>query len=202
MFDWIRNTPLHWEVKSVFNVSMLQSRKLRLCEIFEIFESCISNLISYILEANTSWKFQDRSWINKLCVFSTSIYSRKIFSPINIKGKPDFFIFFPEILPPFNLIKKICDKLLFLVPICKDCRYHHRYSDIFTGNKNGHKTDMKKIMIANDIVTYWNLILTQRRITCSMSYSSTDSGRPLIHVSDWLIFCFGNLILQQKKRKQ
>ena len=33
------------------------------------------------------------------------------------------------------------------------------------------------------------------------SYSYTDSWKPPIHVSDWLIFCCGNLILHQKHIK-
>ena len=31
------------------------------------------------------------------------------------------------------------------------------------------------------------------------AYSSTDSWKPPIHISDWLIFCCGNLRLYQKK---
>ena len=33
------------------------------------------------------------------------------------------------------------------------------------------------------------------------TYSSTDNFLPHIPVSDWLIFCFGNSILHQKKTK-
>ena len=33
------------------------------------------------------------------------------------------------------------------------------------------------------------------------SYSYTDSWKPPIHVSDWLIFCCGNLILHQKRNE-
>ena len=36
------------------------------------------------------------------------------------------------------------------------------------------------------------------QITCN-TYSSTDSLKSPIHLSDWLIFCCGNLILHQKK---
>ena len=34
----------------------------------------------------------------------------------------------------------------------------------------------------------------------SFTYSSTDSWKPPIHVSDWLIFCCENLIFYQKKK--
>ena len=34
-----------------------------------------------------------------------------------------------------------------------------------------------------------------------ITYSSTNSWKPLIHVSDWLIFCCGNLILDKKINK-
>ena len=33
-----------------------------------------------------------------------------------------------------------------------------------------------------------------------VNISSTDSWKPPIHVSDWLISCCGNLILHQKKK--
>ena len=36
--------------------------------------------------------------------------------------------------------------------------------------------------------------------TLMVTYSSTDSWKPPIHVSDWLIFYCGNLILHQKKK--
>ena len=32
-----------------------------------------------------------------------------------------------------------------------------------------------------------------------VAYSSIDSWKPAIHVFDWLIFCYGNLILYQKR---
>ena len=52
---------------------------------------------------------------------------------------------------------------------------------------------------------FQNIVLMQNFIRLPLSnfaYSSTDSWKPLIYVSDWLIFCCGNLILHQKKKSK
>ena len=58
----------------------------------------------------------------------------------------------------------------------------------------------------NNVYIFLRLQWPSVFIYCSFSfkilpYSSTDSWKPPIRVSDWLIFCFGNLILHKKKRK-
>ena len=45
-------------------------------------------------------------------------------------------------------------------------------------------------------------MLEANAIPKTPAYSSADSWKPPIHVSDWLIFCCGNLILYQKKKKR
>ena len=44
----------------------------------------------------------------------------------------------------------------------------------------------------------WNVLI--KFSNSYQTYSSTDSWKPPIYLSDWLIFCCGNLMLHQKKK--
>ena len=46
----------------------------------------------------------------------------------------------------------------------------------------------------------WGAPFSTTHARPSFAYSSADSWKPRIHVSDWLILCCGNLMLYQKKK--
>ena len=70
-----------------------------------------------------------------------------------------------------------------------------------------HKHEIKVNNFVSELIKFlWQKVIKFRHIAlhglydCGghklyQPYSSTDNWKPPIHVSDWLIFCCGNLIL-------